>query len=848
MYFDACGIIVVFFALCNLTSFAASQREFLIEPIPDWPTSVGIIEQNNPLEKQAAAGVFTLLFQVEINAATRERYIRVAQKFLTTAGVEANSRLSFSFDPAYQHLVLHKIVLHRGEQVLNRLDPDQIRVIQQEKDLDRLIYNGTKTALIFLEDVRVGDWLEYAYTVRGRNPIEAGHFFDSMQLRYSFPIQSECYRFLWPSTNQPVWAQTTGDVSQNRNIIGPFVEYAWRWENRRGQEMEDFVPAGTVQYASVHFSDYKNWREVAKWAEKSFHPERVSESLYQKIIKIRDESQTNDERVLNALQFVQDDIRYLGIENGINSHQPTDPSVVFARGYGDCKDKALLFCTMLRFFEGVDASPVLVSTRFLQSAKHFMATPLLFDHAIVRVIVGGKTNFVDVTRSFQRGPLERRFIDYFGAGVLVDSNAPGLIDIPATNAGMPQTRIVEEFDLSATGAATLTVNSTFEGRDADFIRRGRALRSEEAIEENVLALYKKYYGDAVATARPALRDDQRQNTIQVTRRYSIANIWKPAVQTNHISCEFVTYGIFDRLYIPAKKERKWPLAVSFPENYIHTMRIRPHEPWRIVPREKKIQTKELLFNNRLRWTNDEIEVTCQILNLRYGVDAREVPDYCATLDEIPRYLGLAITKPMPGVSLNDSPNWSIWMAAISYSIVLLIAAGAVYRLKPKSPPEICEHPTPNLAGLGGWLILLGFALLIAPLIRINVLIRIGPLYSMSNWHTVTDVASSSYDSMLAPLLLYELFLQLTLLVFSILIIVLFFQKRRIFKAAVIIYLSLQFVGDVVDRGLSASRKPKGVMTHTRSTAASSAGGTLVPLVIWGLYILRSRRVKYTFVN
>src|SRR6266540_1769307 len=189
------------------------------------------------------------------------------------------------------------------------------------------------------------------------------------------------------------------------------------------------------------------------------------------------------------------------------------------------------------------------------------------------------------------------------------------------------------------------------------------------------------------------------------------------------------------------------------------MRIRPHEPWHVVPRDKKIQTKELLFHNRLVWTNNEIEVTCQILNLRYGVDAREVPEYCATLDEISHYLGLAITKPVPGASLSDSPNWSIWMAAISYSIILLIAAGAVYRLKPKTPPETCESPSPSVTGLGGWLILLGFGLLVAPLIRLNGLIRTWPIYSISNWRTVTDPTSSGYDSILAPLLLYELFLK-----------------------------------------------------------------------------------------
>ena len=172
--------------------------------------------------------------------------------------------------------------------------------------------------------------------------------------------------------------------------------------------------------------------DVANWAGKSFHREKVTEELYRKIMRMRDDNATDEQRVLKALQFVQDDIRYLGIENGINSHQPTDPSVVFARGYGDCKDKALLLCTILKFFERTEASPVLVSSRFQGGARTFIATPLIFDHAIVRIVLNGRTNYVDVTRSFQRGPLDRRFVDNFGAGVLVDENSPGLIPIPPT--------------------------------------------------------------------------------------------------------------------------------------------------------------------------------------------------------------------------------------------------------------------------------------------------------------------------------------------------------------------------------------------------------------------------------
>jgi hypothetical protein len=727
------------------------------------------------------------------------------------------------------------------------LELDRIRVIQQEKDLDRLIYNGAKTAFLFLEDVRVGDWVEFAYTIRGRNPIEAGHFFDALQLRYPFPIQIENYRLLWPRTNQPLWVQISGDVPKNRNVTEKFYEYAWHWENRKGEEFEEFVPSYTIRYPLVHFSDYNTWADVANWAEKSFRAENVTEGLHQKIMRIRDGYATDEQRVVKALEFVQDEIRYLGIENGINSHQPTDPSVVFARGYGDCKDKALLFCTVLRFFDRVDATPVLVSSGFKAGVQNFIATPLIFDHAIVRVILNGKTNYLDVTRSFQRGPLDRRFTDYFGAGVLLDENAPGLINFPPKDAGTPKTRIEEHFDVSTNGAAELAVTSTFEGRDADLMRQTLASTSQDLMEKNLVTHYRKFYPRIIPTDRPRLHDDENLNRLQIRRHYFIPNIWKPALQTNFISCEFVSYGIFDRLYIPAKRDRKWPLAIPFPDNFIHTMRIETHEPWRITLRDKVIRNKAFLFHNRITTTNNQIEVTSQILPLGPGVAVQDLPEYWAGLDEIPRFLGFAITKPVGGIAGIDSPNWSIWIAGICYCAVLLVGAVMVYRHRHKIPPTLCLPSNPDLQGLGGWLILLGIGLLLTPLIRLHFLAKSGVVYSTSHWRTITDPAGG-YDSLLAPILLYELFFQLTLLVFSLLLIVLYFRKKRIFPTVLIVYLFFQFVAFTVDDVLVKTRSGKTVTTNLRPGATPIVVQTLVPLIVWGFYVSRSRRVKMTFLN
>lgn len=838
-------LLLLILALFYLRAGAA-ESEFAMEPAPSWTLPIEAVEYGNDLEKSAPGGVFCLLLHTEINGATQERFIHIAEKFLSTSGVEANSRLSFSFDPAYQKLILHKIVIHRGRDVMDQLDPSKIRVIQQERDLDRLIYNGAKTAVLFLEDVRVGDWVEYSYTIRGRNPRENPHFYDAMQLRWAFPIQRENYRMLWPRNYQPLWLQLTGKAPQNRNVTDRFYEYAWEWENRPAEELDDFIPTTVIPLTTVHFTDFHTWKDVAAWAGESFRVNTISKELQDKIREFQSQGISDEDRAARVLQFVQDQIRYLGIENGVNGRNPTEPSTVLARGYGDCKDKALLFCTILNAL-GFKCSPVLVSTRLRERVKGLLPTPWTFDHVIVQVILHDRTNYVDVTRTFQRGPLERRFVDDFGYGVLLDDDSPGLIPILRSSAAVPKTIVEEYFDIATNGSTSLTIKKTYEGRDADFMRQDLATTSSDALNRNVLTYYRKYYPDIAAFEPLESDDDQEHNRLRITEHFEIPKLWRPSTRTNYITCSFFSDGVMGRLFIPEKKERKQALIVPFPENYIHRIQIDLHEAWRITPVEKTIKTKGFLFHHKTSFTDKQVVLSNDIATLSYGIDATNVSDYIEAANQLPPLLELDISKPIPGTLISGSPNWTIWMAVLSFSAVLLMICVPVYRYQSRNPPQIMP-PGANLEGLGGWLILIAIMLISHFVLRLTHFARFSGIYSTASWRIITDTASPGYDPMLAPVLLIQLFSRLALFIFGALLIVLFFRKKRTFPAFFIIYLAAQFAVGFITLALCVTLKPGSIASDLLKTNSVAAGQTIVPLLVWSLYIVRSRRVKQTFVK
>jgi len=110
------------------------------------------------------------------------------------------------------------------------------------------------------------------------------------------------------------------------------------------------------------------------------------------VAELTHQLKTDRERILAVYNYVSK-LRYVAIPLGVNSFRPHAAANVFKNQFGDCKDKANLFNTMLRSLD-IDAHLVLVP-RFRQA---YDALPgLAFNHAISRVTLPEETLWVDTT-------------------------------------------------------------------------------------------------------------------------------------------------------------------------------------------------------------------------------------------------------------------------------------------------------------------------------------------------------------------------------------------------------------------------------------------------------------------
>jgi len=407
--FAPIAILIAFAAFLPL--LGSGKGSFSVKPIPPWVTPIAAKLEAGKNSPDKETGVQYLLtdYQVRVSDKTIEHYYHQVQRVVSSSGLDDVSQLAFEFEPSFQELIIHQIRIIRDGKTIDALKPREIKVVQRESDLSKQIYNGTLSALIFLNDVRVGDVIEYAYSTNGENPVLKGRYADSYYLADSDPNVRIHYRLLWPSGRSIFIRNRNTAIKPEHRTLGTEEEYVWNVADVPAANYEDATPSWFNPAPAIQVSEFATWNDVIRWALPLFAlKDSPSAGLSQQIDRFRHDNPTTEGQLIAALRFVQDEVRYMGFELGPNSHQPTQPSVVFERRFGDCKDKSLLLSTILNAL-GIDAHPALVNTEAKTDLIKWQATPLAFNHCIVQAKLSGKTYWLDPTIGLQRGGLAQYY-------------------------------------------------------------------------------------------------------------------------------------------------------------------------------------------------------------------------------------------------------------------------------------------------------------------------------------------------------------------------------------------------------------------------------------------------------
>ena len=276
------------------------------------------------------------------------------------------------------------------------------------------VYNEYRAkAIVATDDADAGSVFGYEVTSEDRS------IFSQFEWEFQDNIPALISRFTLVLPNG--WRSTS--VTFNHEKIEPVTNgsvYTWELHNLPPIDTEPMAPAVSTlapRLAVSYFptpgaggslvKTFADWAAVSTWMAELEDPQvTVNDALTAKAQELTANSKTELERIRAIARYVQN-VKYISIQIGIGrggGYRPHTATEVFAKSYGDCKDKANLMRAMLRVV-GITSFPVSIYSGDPSYVRSEWPSPQQFNHCIIAIKVGNDTQVATIVEDPALGRL-----------------------------------------------------------------------------------------------------------------------------------------------------------------------------------------------------------------------------------------------------------------------------------------------------------------------------------------------------------------------------------------------------------------------------------------------------------
>jgi len=817
---------------------------------PAWVESLEWSDQYSPVIDQHGGGIYYFLIDQQLNVETEQNYYRYIYRIADRKGLRGGSKVLLQYDPSYQQVIIHRLRIYRDGQTIDLMPDQEFRVLERETSLERNVYDGRLDIQALLEDTRIGDIIECAYTIQGFNPVYRGHISESFVLSVTYPAHHvSCRLYFHPSRFLDI-----DPIFRNKNIRheektqGDLTVLCWDARDVVPYLIEKQVPSWHVQIDFIHIADFKSWADVLGWAKEWYAlPADVPAELTERAEMIRG-MEDPEAQIMAAISYVQNEIRYVSLSAGLHSHKPYPLDLVMRRRFGDCKDQAIVLATLLNRL-GFEAYPALVSTWLRHRLSLWRPSIYGFDHVIVALRMPDKILWLDPTRNHQGGWLNNMYVPSYGKALIVEPTADGLQDVAAADPLSSGIVVAETWKISDwTKPVQLSVKTVFGGYEADWFRSSVAEWGRTQIEQSYLQHYEKLYTGISTVDNMTIDDRHHENHIYINELYEVDDcLVKDESGSGVRYLNIYPTSIRSLLSESETVKRTAPLALDYPKLIVQEHRI-------VMPEPGKFPVETQAVNNAYFSYSGASRVESNKLTLRYvyqshadHVPVEAMPAFRQDVDRALQNAQYSISVPasfwVGDPAVKDDLNLMLVFYVVLCVVLSTLAAIGLLCWKSVAPARQ-GVVDPSLAGIGGWLWLLMIKLFIMVGGSVYVLAEYvsSELWRLSLWRNLTEPDAHAYHPYHQILMLSILGLAILQIFISTTTLILFFSKRKTFpvcmKGVLLLDLMLGAAGvmqlNILDEPI-----------HRDMTRLVSA---VFWTIVWFRYLDVSVRVKSTFTG
>lgn len=554
-------------------SQADYRAAFSVGPAPEWAWEREVAWDTPHRDDEH---VLLLLADTQHDPVQKITHERNVRRLNSPEAVQKLSHVEIDFDPETQRLVVHEIRVWRQGEYKSYADPNRFFFRQREDSLEAQILHGRVSAIVVLDDVRPGDALELSYSLTTTRELPGKKF------EFSFLADKFIRTAAWsvtlrlPKDLVPNHRQSHGTPLEPQIYDGGDA-YLWTWSGVRdkAQDEEPGTPIWEPQLPWIQISAYSSWNEVAEIVLSNWRGLMEAGVAEAAGLFPDDPALPIEDRALKAIRFVQDEIRYLGLEIGLGGLLPSSPDAVLTRRFGDCKDKSLLLACLLRAM-GIEAHPVLVHTAFRHTVEQLLPGLGCFNHVIVTFVIDGRWGFADPTALGAGGRLFEQCLPHYGKGLCVAEGTGDLLDLPLTHREHSRWYIREDFHVAlSSGPHWMDQCIEAAGFEADVLRARLSLLGRESFAKEEAQGLHSFFPDLHPDPQTSLliKDDRDANHLQIEGRFLFKEWGAPAHGSPRIFRYNARWLGHFLACPPQQPPRRHSFALRFPLNILHEVTV-----------------------------------------------------------------------------------------------------------------------------------------------------------------------------------------------------------------------------------------------------------------------------------
>lgn len=644
---------ITYLIVLTLFIFTGVQaQKFSFTAIPDWVKSVDIPTESSISKYDITSGFYLKLVDYQVSLEENAFFTHEVRNVISYGGITSASQLLISYDTSYQHLEVHHLFIWRKDKKIDRTKELKLEIMNNEYNLHNGIYTGDITAYANLEDIRKDDLIDFAYTLVGKNPIFDDDKFLFVPLASMNPIDLFTLRVLYPKEKEYNYECVDCDsLKITDTVIGNYRQIGIHYPNLKPIKLEDNMPSWSIPFQLFTLSSHKSWKDVNAWAQSVFSlPDKPK--LDDVLEEVLTGDETTEQKIFKLINYVQDDIRYMGIESGIGSIKPFAPEQVVKQRFGDCKDKSLLLVWLLKNIGIEKAYPALVNSVTQSKVDKYLVSNQIFDHCIVTFEYDNETYWVDPTIAMQGGDFKYLYTPDYGKALIIGQAADTLQLMYVKNeAGM--TKYSDEFTFrSFTEPAQLKITSERNGFEADIRRLGMEYYSINDITELVGNELKLQFPAVNKTSEVIINDDMDSNTFTMTYNYEIDGMWKDGDKGTAEAAKglwlyrFEPRTIYNYLKTSVCEERVYDYELAFPQNVHYRVVLNFPKDLLATDSFKTYDNEAFYFEEKVEQLNSHsLQVDYRFMTKRNCIEAAAYKKICAQSNELVEKLPIVIYFP-----------------------------------------------------------------------------------------------------------------------------------------------------------------------------------------------------------